>query len=154
MEYEHCAKELLGILLTGAHSGKSGKLALEMIQGEIAVLYQLQRMGGSATPGQISSALERSASRIANTLNALEAKGYIRRQHESDDRRKVMAHLTPEGAAFCLAKKQQLLDWFSQLLHILTPEEAAQYLYLTMKLRSGIRKKRAAETPDPEYTRK
>lgn len=72
MMYEACAAQLLELLIYGAHAGQRARQAMQMLQGEIVVLYLLYCLGGSATPGYISRQLNRSASRITNTLNALE----------------------------------------------------------------------------------
>lgn len=54
MVYEACAAQLLELLIYGAHAGQRARQAMQMLQGEIVVLYLLYCLGGSATPGYIS----------------------------------------------------------------------------------------------------
>lgn len=51
MVYEACAAQLLELLIYGAHAGQRARQAMQMLQGEIVVLYLLYCLGGSATPG-------------------------------------------------------------------------------------------------------
>ncbi|TQJ05953.1 DNA-binding MarR family transcriptional regulator [Kribbella jejuensis] len=66
---------------------------------EFKTLHMLRR-GGSpyrATPGQLARQLGMSPAALTNRLDALERRGYVERTHDRDDRRKVVATLTPEG---------------------------------------------------------
>ena len=91
-------------------------------------------LGGSATPGYISRQLNRSASRITNTLNALEEKHFVRRDHESDDRRKVTVHLTQTGRAYMEQEQRQLILALARALTCLNEGEVREYLRLNQKL--------------------
>ncbi|MGY4772418.1 MarR family winged helix-turn-helix transcriptional regulator [Kribbella sp. CWNU-51] len=66
---------------------------------EFKTLHMLRR-GGSpyqATPGELAKQLGMSAAALTNRLDALERRGYVERAHDRDDRRKVVATLTPSG---------------------------------------------------------
>jgi DNA-binding MarR family transcriptional regulator len=66
---------------------------------EFKTLHMLRR-GGSpyrATPGELAKELGMSAAALTNRLDALERRGYVERSHDRDDRRKVVATLTPTG---------------------------------------------------------
>ena len=66
---------------------------------EFKTLHMLRR-GGSpyqATPGELAKQLGMSAAALTNRLDALERRGYVERSHDRDDRRKVVATLTPSG---------------------------------------------------------
>lgn len=134
MMYEACAAQLLELLIYGAHAGQRARQAMQMLQGEIVVLYLLYCLGGSVTPGYISRQLNRSASRITNTLNALEEKHFVRRDHESDDRRKVTVHLTQTGRAYMEQEQRQLILALARALTCLNEGEVREYLRLNQKL--------------------
>lgn len=138
MVYEECAAQLLQLLIYNVHSWRPANQALQLLQGEVAVLYLLHCLGGSATPGGISRRMNRSASRITNTLNALEEKGYIQRQHESGDRRMVTVHLTSDGRNYMKQAQQRLTAEFSHALTCLTKYEAEEYLRLNLKLSRSL----------------
>ncbi|MGW7683077.1 MarR family winged helix-turn-helix transcriptional regulator [Kribbella sp. NPDC054772] len=66
---------------------------------EFKTLHMLRRGGTPyrATPGQLAQRLTMSAAAMTNRLDALERRGYVERTHDRDDRRKVVATLTPAG---------------------------------------------------------
>lgn len=53
--------------------------------------------GGSLTPGELADRAWVSSARIANILRALEAKGWIEREHSKTDRRRVHVTVTDKG---------------------------------------------------------
>ena len=67
---------------------------------EFKTLHMLRRGGTPyrATPGQLAKQLGMSAAALTNRLDALERRGYVERTHDRDDRRKVVATLTPAGS--------------------------------------------------------
>ncbi len=66
---------------------------------EFKTLHMLRRGGTPyrATPGELARQLGMSAAALTNRLDALEKRGYVDRTHDRDDRRKVVATLTPAG---------------------------------------------------------
>jgi len=66
---------------------------------EFKTLHMLRR-GGTlyrAILGELAKQLGMSAAALTNRLDALERRGYVERTHDRDDRRKVVATLTPAG---------------------------------------------------------
>jgi DNA-binding MarR family transcriptional regulator len=66
---------------------------------EFKTLHMLRR-GGSpyqATPGELAAQLGLSPAALTNRIDALERRGYVRREHDRDDRRRVVATLTEAG---------------------------------------------------------
>ncbi|MFC0623045.1 MarR family winged helix-turn-helix transcriptional regulator [Kribbella deserti] len=64
-------------------------------------LHMLRR-GGSpyrATPGELARHLGLSPATLTTRLDAMERAGYLRREHDRDDRRRVLVTLTKEGHA-------------------------------------------------------
>jgi len=66
---------------------------------EFKTLHMLRRSGApyQATPGELATRLGLSPATMTNRLDALERRGYVDRGHDRDDRRKVVATLTPVG---------------------------------------------------------
>nr|WP_238354977.1 MarR family transcriptional regulator [Kribbella sandramycini] len=66
---------------------------------EFKTLHLLRRGGPpyQATPGELARHLSMSPAAMTNRLDALERRGYVERRHDRDDRRKVLARLTPAG---------------------------------------------------------
>ena len=66
----------------------------QALSGEMAVMRALMLAGGSLTPGELADRAWVSSARIANILRALEAKGWIEREHSKTDRRRVHVTVT------------------------------------------------------------
>ena len=66
---------------------------------EFKTLHVLRRGGTPyrATPGELAKRLGMSAAALTNRLDTLERRGFVERSHDRDDRRKVVATLTPAG---------------------------------------------------------
>lgn len=68
-----------------------------LTQARVGVLWMLQTRGPS-TQQAVAQALSVSAHNISMLVDALEAKGYVRRMPHPSDRRAVMVELTPLAA--------------------------------------------------------
>jgi DNA-binding MarR family transcriptional regulator len=66
---------------------------------EFKTLHMLRRGGPPyrATPGELATQLNLSPATLTNRLDALVRQGYVLREHDCDDRRKVVAMLTEAG---------------------------------------------------------
>ncbi|WP_328996250.1 MarR family transcriptional regulator [Kribbella sp. NBC_01245] len=62
-------------------------------------LHMLRRGGAPyrATPGELAKHLSLSPATLTSRLDAMERAGYLRRDHDRDDRRRVLVTLTREG---------------------------------------------------------
>jgi DNA-binding MarR family transcriptional regulator len=67
--------------------------------GEFKTLHQLAARGAPyrSTPTELATALLLSPAAMTGRLDALERAGYVRRLHDTADRRRVLVELTPEG---------------------------------------------------------
>lgn len=74
-------------------------LGLEsFLQGEMKVLSYIHHENSELLPGQLSSALDMTAGRIAGILRSLEKKGFIIRRTDENDRRRVLVSITENGS--------------------------------------------------------
>lgn len=107
-------------------------------RGEIGVLGYLVSHGGSAAPSDLAEAQNVTASRIANTLKALQKKGYIVRDINPQDRRGVIVSITDEGRAFGEASYQKAVANTEMLLSALSQEEQLELARLAEKIASSL----------------
>ena len=131
MDYREDARRLIQYLWVFQH-GPTGK-RLEITQGEWAVLAYIDKKGVT-TPTQIAGALRLTTARIANILNSLERKGYVSRQHDSADRRKVFVTITLEGKKASREKTESVENDMEELLRDLGPEDAQNFLEIKKKI--------------------
>lgn len=66
-------------------------------QGQVLSWLLLQAPGQRPTPGELAKALALSPATVSEALNALEAKGLVRRRQSGDDRRSYQLELTDAG---------------------------------------------------------
>jgi DNA-binding MarR family transcriptional regulator len=93
--------------------------ALEEITGEFGlapadyiVLGTLRRSPGRrSAPTRLCEILWRSTGGMTLTLDRLEAAGWVRRQPDPDDRRRVVVVLTPAGLSISTRVSQALRRW-------------------------------------------
>lgn len=82
----------------------------QALSGEMAVMRALMLAGGSLTPSELADRAWISSARIANILRALEAKGWIVREHSTTDRRRVHVTVTDKGRQGVETKRRELED--------------------------------------------
>jgi DNA-binding MarR family transcriptional regulator len=110
------------------------KKIAESMQGEIFVLKYLFRKGDTVVPGDISDTMGISSARTAAALNNLEHKGFVTREIDKDDRRRILVKITPEGKAFAQKHLQDVIQNTAEMLSLLGEEDAKEYIRITEKL--------------------
>lgn len=95
MDYEDAAKKLI-MYSRGVAKGSIGT-AYGMSMGEDPVLEYLSRQGHGMNPSELADALGYTRPRMTRILDSLEAKGFVVREPDPNDRRRVIARCTDEG---------------------------------------------------------
>lgn len=95
-----------------AHLGHAIRPDMRNIaRGEMAVVRTLHLAVEAGelpiTPSVIAERAHLSTARTANVLRSLEEKGWIRREHATDDRRRVTVVLTDEGEAVRVSRREE-----------------------------------------------
>ena len=83
----------------GSMHQRVSRFADQALGGEMAVMRALMRAGGSLTPSE-----------LANILRALEAKGWVEREHSKTDRRRVHVTVTDKGFQVIEIKRREFED--------------------------------------------
>jgi len=91
-------------------------------------LNQLSAMGtlarlGPITLGELASAERIQPPSMTRTVSALEQRGLVARESDSDDRRLVIVRLSDEGRRMLAADRRRRDAWLNQRLRELTPAE-------------------------------
>lgn len=98
-------------------STSPGEILNEFNRGEIGVLGYLAFEKDEATAGELSEKLNVTTARVAKILNSLEAKGYIKRTEDNQDKRKTLVVITQNGETLAKKAKKEVID----KLYTLTP---------------------------------
>lgn len=103
---------------------------------EFKTLHMLRRGGTPyrATPGELAKQLGMSAAALTNRLDALEKRGYVERTHDRDDRRKVVATLTPAGRKVWERGIDQIQRVEQNLIHELSTSDRIRLEALLRRL--------------------
>lgn len=85
--------------------------------GDYLVLGVVRRSaGGACAPSTICGVLRRTSGGMTLTLDRLQAAGWISREPDPGDRRRVLVRLTDAGGELALAVNRSLHDWERALL--------------------------------------
>lgn len=108
-EYRLWARELLKLSADMRRLRPATEISQGM-RGMPMVMRVLLDADGPLSPGQIACTAGVTDARIANTLRALEQRGYIRREPSEHDRRRVEVIVTEEGRRRASEHFDELLD--------------------------------------------
>ncbi len=133
MDYMALAEQMLE-KVQALSKAKPQKSITESMQGEAFVLGYIAQHGDYVLPSEISHAMNVSTARIASALNSLEDKGYILRQIDKSDRRKILVEITREGKAAAELYRKTVLETAARMLELLGEDDAKEYVRLTGRL--------------------
>ncbi len=133
MDYMALAEQMLREVQV-LNMAKPQKSITESMHGEAFVLGYIAQRSGYVLPSEISHAMNVSTARIAAALNGLEKKGYIARQIDKSDRRKILVELTGEGKEAAGRYRQTILEIMASMLKMLGEHDAKEYVRITGRL--------------------
>lgn len=109
-------------------------------KGEKAILFALEKSGGTSTPGDLAEILQVGSGRIGNALKSLEAKGYITRKQSPLDRRVTLVSLTEKGREFGREKHRQFRAFVEEIANSIGEEDARELNRILRKINgAGLR---------------
>lgn len=133
IDYKALAAEFMHSMFT-LNKARPQKHIHQSMKGGAFVLHYLSEREGCALPGEISAAMDISTARIAVALNLLEKKGYITRQIDPADRRRVQVALTDLGKDWAAEERVIISRNLERMLLRLGKEDALAYVRITAKL--------------------
>lgn len=137
MDYTKLATELLA-KMRSLHKARSQRGISESLQGEAFVLHYVAYHDGGVLPGDISQEMGVSSARIATALNRLEDKGFVTRQIDRGDRRRILVDVTKEGRDVAKKHWQSMLGATENMLKFLGEHDAKEYVRIKSKLADMI----------------
>jgi len=109
---------------------------------QFGVLTHFSRRGGAETPAQLARAFQVTKGAMTNTLQRLEAQGFVDIVPDQGDGRRKRVSLTAKGAAAYEQAVELLRPYFSDLREAFTPEEFDAALPFLRALRTWLDEKR------------
>jgi len=100
-------------------------------RGEIPILiYLVHHESEQILPSDLGKACQISNARVANILNSLEEKGFISREIDLTDRRKIHVSITEAGKARAQKEKEKTLNALARILDEIGEEDTDEFIRL------------------------
>lgn len=110
-------------------------LPLGLTVAQFSLLHHCVRLGDGWTPARLAAAFQVTRGTMTNTLQKLEAKGFIRLEADAEDARSKHVLLTEAGRAARDASLAALAPELANMPAALAPEDAAALLPALEQLR-------------------
>lgn len=131
-EKEALSLELMGVIKRLKRGGFRQEGSCSLTPGQTALLHLVYAKGGRLEEGvPVSSLVEQTgltSSGIAQGLGVLERRGYIRRSHDSRDRRVIRVHLLPQGEESMAAHHRKILSFTTELIDAVGTEKIRTFI--------------------------
>jgi DNA-binding MarR family transcriptional regulator len=105
------------------------------LTGPQALILKVLR-AGSLSAGMLATSVRLSQGTITDILNRLEQRGLVKRQRDTQDRRRVLVGLTPQGVALLERSPPLLQERFAQRFNQLLDWEQTQLLASLQRIAS------------------
>ncbi|MDR0884424.1 MAG: MarR family transcriptional regulator [Oscillospiraceae bacterium] len=117
----------------------------KMLKADHIAMEKLRHHGNRALPGDLSSALQNSGPRMSSLLSDLENRGYITREADVHDRRRVLVHLTEHGKRHTAIKERYLIHRVGNALARMGETQAEQFVALFGQFLSAAKEEMEVE---------
>lgn len=122
------------------------------VSGEMAVMRALMLADGKLSPSQIADRAWISTPRVANILRSLETKGWITREPDKTDRRRVIVNVTDRGVAALEEKRRLSRRKTGEFLAELGSDDAHELVRLVHRMNEIIEKNQGARLREILYS--
>ena len=136
------AKVSVGYLLRRAGKLVTSRIEELFVEEEVTfvqwVILMNLRDRLATTSAELSQHLCHDSGALTRVLDGMEARGLIKRQRSTEDRRVVELALTPEGLKVTEFYIPRLVDLYNAIFEDFTREEADQTISLLMRLNDKL----------------
>lgn len=117
-------------LLADLLNRRMNRTVLDSIRGEYGVLRHLATVEDGATAGTLSEQLHVVPGRMTDILNSLEAKQWIERRQDDEDRRRVKVYITRKGLGKAESVRATIRKEYEGMFQILGQEDTEELIRL------------------------
>lgn len=103
--------------------------------------YLLVHKDKDICAGDLAKMLKVSTARIAVLINSLEGKGWVKREHSSQDSRKTIIRITQNGEIEVKEKKEKLYNIFMILLNEIGEQDMRKFIKTLIKINQTIERR-------------
>ena len=99
-----------------------------VMRGEMFILHFISHKNGAVLPSELSVVTKTSTARVAMALKNLESKGYVERNVDKADRRKVLVTITDTGIEEVKQQHERILLIMEKLVNELGEADVKEYI--------------------------
>lgn len=112
----------------------------ESSKGESFCLLYLKEIMQEASPNELSCEMRISTARVAVILNTLEKKGFITREINKEDRRKIIIKLTSKGNKEAEKYKDDVIGEIIKMFKLIGLKDSKELIRITDKIKNILEK--------------
>ncbi len=146
MDYEDAANKLIKYSKALAKGSLSSAYGLAM--GEGPVLAYICRSKEPLNPSDLAKRLGYSRSRMTRILDSLAAKGYVRRESDKNDGRRVIVTATEEGRKYSHDTRDEGVGNLAESLSVLGEDDTRELIRVLEKAYSITYDREGIVIPD------
>ena len=117
-------------------------------RGEMAMLGFIYAKKRGVSPSELSENLNVTTARVANTLKTLEKKGYVTRQLDESDRRRIVVNITPAGTEFFVRTHREGINGLCALVRELGEEDSREFIRIAGRMITLMAEKDGRDVPE------
>ena len=131
MDYEAAARKLI-VYSQGLAKGSLGTARCLGV-GVAPVLQYLSDKGTKMNPSVLADTLGYTRPRMTRILDSLVSKGFVKRENDENDRRRVLVFATPEGVEHARSQGDSSVDAVARTLNSLGDDSARELINVLEK---------------------
>ena len=139
--------------LTARYADKQLGEATNSSFQQFAVLLVMKQMGENANATEMAKMLNKNTNTLSTILDRMEAKGLVKKNRDTEDRRVVYAIMTEKGKKKLAATEKANLVLFDKLASSFSPEELKTLNTLLEKLINATEKALNPDKPARKRSR-
>ena len=128
----HEMAKCTGMLFFGMKA--SHKPLKSIMHGGMHILNYLVRNDGPMTPGELSTGMDASSARIAISLRNLEKSGFIARDIDKSDRRKILVTITEDGREIVRKSNDEIMNRMALIIGEIGEKDAREYIRIVSRI--------------------
>lgn len=140
MDYKEISEFLFQQLRTITTKSSLADVLNDFNHGEVGVLSYLAFDKDGVSAGELSEKIGVTTARIANILNSLENKKYIKRKEDKLDKRKTIVVITAKGKEIAFDAKEEVINKIAKVIKEIGYDEIKEYARLALKIRQILNK--------------
>lgn len=113
---------------------KALKNVLSILSGETFILAHLNDLGGKSTPSALAQNCDFTPSRLSAIIKALEAKNFINRIENENDKRSILVQITDTGKVFIENKVEKISSHTMFVIQSLGEEDSQHFVRIINKI--------------------